>query len=155
MTVNTKKKRGRGRPFPKGTSGNAAGRPVGSRNNATLAAQQLLDGEAEKLTRKAVELALAGDSSALRLCLERIIGPRKDRPIELELPPATKVQEIPAVFAAVIHAIGDGRITPAEGQILMGIVQELCKVLETTELEPRVKELEKVLEKEIEQSKSR
>jgi hypothetical protein len=38
------------------------------------------------LTRKAVELALGGDASALRLCLERSVGPRRGRPVELALP---------------------------------------------------------------------
>ena len=152
MIVNTQKQRGPGRPFPKGTSGNAAGRPVGSRNSVTLAAQELLDGEAEKLTRKAVELALAGDSSALRLCLERIIGPRKDRTIALELPSATKVQEIPVVAAAVLQAIGEGRITPGEGQILIGILDSQRNILKTRELETRVEELEKVVKQGNEHS---
>jgi hypothetical protein len=49
-----------GRPFEKGRSGNPAGRPRGSRNRSTLAAQLMLQGEAEALTRKAVELALGG-----------------------------------------------------------------------------------------------
>jgi hypothetical protein len=39
----------------------------GARNSATLAAEALLDGEAEALTRKAIELALGGDSLALRI----------------------------------------------------------------------------------------
>ena len=51
----------------------ASYRPKGARNRATLAAETLLDGEAEALTRKAVELALAGDTTALRLCLERVL----------------------------------------------------------------------------------
>jgi len=56
----------RGRPFAPGTSGNPAGRPKGARNRATVAAEALLEGEAEALTRKAVELALAGDVTAQR-----------------------------------------------------------------------------------------
>ena len=63
--------------FRPGQSGNPNGRPKGSRNAATLALESLLDGEAEALTRKAVELALAGDIAALRLCLDRILPPRK------------------------------------------------------------------------------
>jgi hypothetical protein len=35
----------------------------------------LLAGEGEALTRKAVEPTLAGEPAALRLCLERIVGP--------------------------------------------------------------------------------
>ena len=60
----------RGRPFEKGRSGNPAGRRTGSRNKATLAAAALLAGESEALIRKAVELALAGDPTAMRLCIE-------------------------------------------------------------------------------------
>jgi Family of unknown function (DUF5681) len=73
----------RGRPFVKGRSGNPRGRPVGSRNRKTLAAAVLLAGEAEALTRKAVELALAGDPTALRLCIERILPPCRERAVSL------------------------------------------------------------------------
>ena len=45
-------------PFAKGESGNRAGRPPGARHKATLAAEALLDGESEGLTRKAVDAAL-------------------------------------------------------------------------------------------------
>src|ERR1051326_5864413 len=56
-----------GRPFSKGRSGNPLGRPQGSKNRATIAAETLLDGEAEALTRKAIRMALAGDSTAMRM----------------------------------------------------------------------------------------
>ena len=42
--------------------------------------EALLDGEAEAITRVAVDKAKEGDTTALRLCLERILPPRKDRP---------------------------------------------------------------------------
>jgi|SRR6476469_5365777 len=58
----------RGRPFGQGNPG----RPKGSRNKSTLAAEALLEGEAEVLTRRAVERALQGDIQALRLCLDRL-----------------------------------------------------------------------------------
>ena len=56
-----------------------AGRPKGVRNRATIAAEVLLDGEAESLVRKAVELALAGAVVALKLCLDRVLPPRRER----------------------------------------------------------------------------
>jgi hypothetical protein len=62
----------RWRPFEKGWSGNPLGRQIGCRNKTTIAAATLLAGEAEGLTRKAVELALVGDPTALRLCIERV-----------------------------------------------------------------------------------
>ena len=52
----------------------------------TLAMEALLDGESEALTRKAIGLALGGDITALRLCLDRVLPPRKDRPINFEMP---------------------------------------------------------------------
>jgi hypothetical protein len=61
--------------FKPGQSGNPAGKPRGSRNRTTLAVEALLDGEAETLTRKAIELAKAGDLAALRTqCANHING---------------------------------------------------------------------------------
>jgi hypothetical protein len=56
--------------FKPGQSGNPNGRPNGARNATTIAIEELLDGEAEALTRKAIELAKAGDMQALRLCMD-------------------------------------------------------------------------------------
>src|SRR5689334_20124190 len=56
----------RGRPFRRGESGNSAGRPVGARHKATVAAETLLDGEAEGLTRKVLEMALSGSCMGSR-----------------------------------------------------------------------------------------
>ena len=58
--------------FKPGRSGNPEGRPRGSRNATTLALEALLGGEAETLTRKAIELAKGGDLAALRLCIDRL-----------------------------------------------------------------------------------
>jgi hypothetical protein len=79
--------RARGRPYEKGRSGNPAGRQIGSRNKATLAAAAFLAGESEALTRRAVELALADDPTAMRLCLERILPPCRERTVKFALPP--------------------------------------------------------------------
>jgi hypothetical protein len=75
---------------------NPAGWRRGSRNKATLAAASLLDGEALGLTRQAVEAALAGDMSAMKLCLERVLPRCHERPVTFSLPS--------------LAAIGDGEI---------------------------------------------
>ena len=64
----------RGKPFEAGNPG----RPKGARHKATLAAEALLDGEGDKLTRKAIDMALEGNGLALRLCMERLVPPRRD-----------------------------------------------------------------------------
>jgi hypothetical protein len=75
----------------------------------------LLDGEAEALTRKAVTLALDGDALALRLCLDRVIAPRRDRPVHFDLPPIADIADVAKAMAAITAAVAEGAITPARG----------------------------------------
>jgi hypothetical protein len=84
VAENTARKQ-RGRPFEQGESGNPSGKPKAARHRTTLAVESLLEGEAEQIGRKAVELAKSGDTVALRLYLERIAPVRKGRPITLTL----------------------------------------------------------------------
>src|SRR6478735_1605155 len=105
-----KQQKQRGRPFIKGQSGNPAGRPRGARNGATRAMQLLLDGEAQALTRKAVELALDGDTTALRMCLDRIAPPRRERGAPFKLPPVRDALDLAGAMTAIIAATGNGAI---------------------------------------------
>src|SRR5215212_6274380 len=98
----------RGRPFKRGQSGNPHGRPQGSRHKTTLAIDALLEGEAEALTRKAVEMALAGDTVAMRLCLDRLAPVRKDRPVPLALPKLDTVADLSTVQGEVVAALARG-----------------------------------------------
>ena len=52
------------------------GKPKGSRHRATQAAQSLIENQSDAITQKAVEMALEGDTTALRLCIERIAPTR-------------------------------------------------------------------------------
>jgi hypothetical protein len=144
MAANSaKEQRGIGRPFRKGVSGNPAGKPPGTRNRTTLAVQELLSGQAERLTRKCVELALQGDSTALRLCMERLAPPPKDRPIDFPIPPATTVREINMALAKVAEAVGAGTLTPGEGNSLAALLEVHRRGIESADLEDRIERLEK------------
>ena len=102
-----------GHRFARGNSF-GRGRPQGSRNKATIALQSLLDEEGEQITRKAIEMAKAGDSTALRLALG-LIPPVRERRLSLELP---KIETPAGVLEAigVVDAVGTGKITPSEGR---------------------------------------
>src|SRR5262249_45198619 len=76
----------RGRPFEPGKSGNPSGRPKRSRNHATLLAEALLEGEAETITRKLIDKALELDTTALRMCLERLAAPNVNDVSPLSFP---------------------------------------------------------------------
>ena len=123
------------------TSGNP-GRPRGARHKATQASLALLDGEAEALTRQAVTMALGGDATALRLCLERIAPPRKDAPVTFELPLMQSAADAARAAGAVLDAVAVGDLTPTEGAHIMGLVETYRRTLETSELETRVAALE-------------
>jgi hypothetical protein len=108
----------------------------------TLAIDALLDGEAEKLTRKAIELGLNGDLTALRICMDRIVPPRKDRPIGFSLPVLKEPADAAAALAAVVAAAAGGELTPSEASELTRLVEGFARVLETVNHEERLKVLE-------------
>jgi hypothetical protein len=130
--------RGQGGRFAPGN----AGRPRGARHKTTLAIQALLDGEADGLTRKAVELALAGDVTALRMCLDRVAPVRKDAPVTFALPAMACARDAAKAAGAVLGAVSEGDLTPAEGAHVMALVEAYRRTFETTELEARLTALE-------------
>jgi hypothetical protein len=131
-----------GRPFQPGQSGNPDGRPKGSRNATTRALEALLDGESEELVRKAVELAKGGDGPVLRAMLDRLVPPRKESPIALDLPAVETASDATAASSAVLAAVADGTITPGEGQAMMALLNTHRAIVETEELEARISALE-------------
>jgi len=131
-----------GRPFKPGQSGNPAGRPKGTRNAVTRAVEALLDGEAEKLTRKAIDLGLAGDMAALRLCVDRIIPPRKDRHVDFALPAMNEPVDAVKGLASIVAAVASGELTPSEASELTKLVEGYARVLETVDHEERLRALE-------------
>jgi len=134
--------RPRGRPFQRGRSGNPEGRRAGLRNKATLAAAALLQGESEALTRRAVELALAGDPTAMRLCLERILPPCRERTVNFALPPIESAADIAAAMKAVTSALAGGALTPGEAERIAAVVDTFVRAIETSDFERRLKEAE-------------
>jgi len=87
--LHKQRRTGPGRPFVKGLSGNPAGKRPGTRNRATLIAEELLDCEARSLVRQSIDDAKGGDGVMTRFCVGRIIGPRRDRPVRFDLPPTS------------------------------------------------------------------
>jgi hypothetical protein len=99
---------------------------------------ELLDGEAETITRKAIELAKDGDLPALRLCLDRIAPPRKDRPVLFELPPVSSAADAAKAAAALLEAVAVGDLTPAEASELGKLIEAYITALEATDFAERL-----------------
>jgi hypothetical protein len=130
--------------FARGSSGNPAGRSVGSRNHAALLAEQLIDGASGALANKAVQMALEGDIVALRLVLGRIIAPRRHRPSAFALPPLTSAADGAPAMAAVAAAAADGTISAEEASAFSQVVDAFIRALEAGEIETRLQRLESV-----------
>ena len=141
-----KTRSGPGRPFQVGNQ-YGKGRPAGSRNNATIALEALLDGEGEAMVRKVIELALDGSETALRLCLERLIPTRRERSVRLRLPSdITTAQGTSRAAGAVLKAVAQGEITPGEAVQLANLLEVRRRAIETQELEGRIAEVERTVE---------
>lgn len=118
------------------------GRPKGSRNKATIAIESLLQGQAEALTQTAIRKALAGDSGALRLCMERIAPAPKDQPVSFSLPKMKNALDASAAAGRVLTAVSEGGLTPIEASRVMGLIDSYRRALELTEIEQRLQALE-------------
>src|SRR5437764_12991152 len=76
----------RGRPFLKGISGNPAGKRPGTRNRATIIAEEMLDCETRPRLRGAIDDAKGGGGVMARVCLSRRIGAGPERPVQYARP---------------------------------------------------------------------
>jgi len=126
-----------------GQSGNPAGKRPGTRHRVTIAMEALLDGEAEALTRKAIELALTGDMQALKICMDRLCPPRKDRPVTFDLPKIMEANDAVGALRSVISAVSEGVITPSEAGEVSKLLDAYVHAIEVSELSERISKLEK------------
>lgn len=126
--------------FAKGN--NLGGRTRGARNRATLAVESLLEGQHEALTQAAISKALEGDTTALRLCLDRIAPARKDSPVTFKLPEIKSAEDTVAASSALLDAVAEGEVTPDEAGRVMALLTAHKTLVEAGDLESRIAALE-------------
>ncbi len=139
MPDKTDEKQGR---FRKGRSGNPFRRPRGVRNKATLLAEALFEDEIEGICRKAIEEAKQGNIQAIKLVLDRILPPKKEASIFIDLPAMKTSPDILEAIHRVIQAESLGELSPTEGDCLTRIIERQAKVIELNDFEERLKKLE-------------
>lgn len=131
--------------FAKGFAPNPAGKPKGTRHHATRIAEALIDGQGELPVQKAIEMAMRGEPTAMRLCLDRLIAPRKERPVSFALPRIETAADIVSATNAIAAAVASGELTPGEAANLSSLVAHVGKAIELTELEARLALVEQQL----------
>ncbi len=126
-----------------GQSGNPRGRPKGALNKTTRAVLALMEGDAESITRVAIEAAKGGDLTAIRLVLDRIVPHARERPVELpSLPDTSSAAGVSAAQQRILEAVARGAITPGEASTLSNILEQRRRSIETAQLEARIAALE-------------
>jgi hypothetical protein len=78
----------------------------------------------------------------MRLCLERILAPCRERTVKFALPPIESSRDIAATMKAVTSALAGGAITPGEAGTIAAIVDTFVRAIETSDFDRRLQELE-------------
>jgi hypothetical protein len=117
-----------GRPWVKGQSGNPRGRPSRA-HKAAYVAQAMFDDKTTQLVDRAIGWGQGGDKSMLRLYLQRLVPPRPEVPVWLNLPPIEDRDGLRAAMKAVATGVAQGDITSAQGLRLVRLFTEIYRYL--------------------------
>jgi hypothetical protein len=104
--------------------------------------EAMLDGEAEDITKRVIELARAGNTHALSLCLTRLCPTRRDRPAPFDMPRMETTEDAVKAAAAIVDAVSAGELTPTEAASLTKVIENFAKTLEIHDHEKRLRKLE-------------
>ena len=89
-----------------------------------------------------IELAKEGNTVALRMCMDRLMPVRKDRPILFTLPTIDTADDLPKATNALLQGVAAGEITPSEAAELSKLVDAHTKALESADFAKRLVALE-------------
>ena len=129
--------------FKKGTSGNPAGRPKGIQDKRTEI-RDLLKPHAPALVEKAVQLALQGEQTALKLCLDKVMPSLKpvSEPVSIN-----NTGNLSDTGRSVINDVFSGAINTDTGYELLRSLQIQANLEEFTAIEERLTALERIADK--------
>jgi hypothetical protein len=77
---------------------------------------------------------MEGDVTALRICLDRILPPRRERTVQFELEVPREAADCRDAFAMIIRAVANGDLTPNEGATMARLIADFAVVDEETRL---------------------
>jgi hypothetical protein len=139
---NQPRRRGPGKRFEKGKSGNPRGKPKGTKSRVTALAEKLLEDERQEIVEAVIAAAKDGDPTAMKLCIERLMPLRKGRPVSFSLPVLESAADLVGALGSIVMAVAEGDLTPDEASAVAGVIEMKRKAFETLEIEERVRKLE-------------
>jgi hypothetical protein len=134
----------RGKPFPKGVSGNPAGRT--SPNRLTLEARRLAAEHGPKVVERICKDAANGDANAARLFMAFLLPRSKvTEPIAIDLPKLESASDVPAAIQSVLVMMAAGELTPTEGNAIIAGLEAFGRSSVFDAHEQRLQALEELL----------
>src|ERR1700745_2080091 len=96
--------------FQPGQSGNPGGRPAGSRNKKTIAAQAVMEERAEEMATNLLDRAKNGEPAAMRLCMEQLVPTGRNRRVAIELPVVKTPEDAELALTVVTDELAAGNL---------------------------------------------
>lgn len=118
----------RGRPWVKGQSGNPRGRPSRA-HKAAYVAHALFDRKTAELVDRAIGWGQGGDKAMLRMYLQRMVPPRTEAPVWLNVPPIENRDDVRRALLAVANGVAQGDIASAQGERLVRLLTEIYRFI--------------------------
>jgi hypothetical protein len=104
--------------------------------------QGMYGDEAQAITRKVIDLALAGDTTCLRIATDRLLPPLKSRPVNFSLPTIRTTADAMSALASLIEGASSGRLLAEQLEPLAATISTFIKAVEVAQLEDRLAQLE-------------
>jgi Family of unknown function (DUF5681) len=123
------RRRGSGRRFRPGESGNPKGKQKGCKHRVTLLAEQLMADDAESVVRAVISAAQSGDMAAAKLILDRVCPVRRSRPTPFSLPNDGSTPDILELLGSVVKAMANGTLTAEEGASIASVIEVRRKAI--------------------------
>ena len=121
------------------------GKQPGTRHRVTIAMESLMEGQWEGLTKTAVALALRGDTTALRLCLDRIAPVRRGGHIEIpDFPKIESPADVPKAHAAILSAVAAGHLSADEAKPLSDLLAAYITAFDVVDTAAEVAEIKRM-----------
>ena len=98
-----------------------------------------------ELIEALLTVAKAGNLRAIEMALDRVWPVRRGRPVAVDAPEIHKTADLLPVGAAITNAVLNGELTPQEGSATARVLTAHADMIEATDFEQRLAELEKAV----------